>query len=750
MFQLSLEQGYSLLLLFAVAAGALTLTILFYRRGRRDLRGIRWSFLLCLRCLAIVLIVLLLFRPILTLQTETVDRHRLLLLVDTSASMSTADDPSGSTRWDQVRGKIEQWWPQLGSQFDVELMEFSDQARSLEDIDALTQLQPTGRATSLTRALQAARKQVHGTAGTVMLLTDGIHNAAGDPVQTARQSGLTIHTIGVGSNLRNSPSFRDVWITNLDCPPQLVLANRALLTAAVESVGFDRRVVKVQLEEDGKVIEQTDLTLTGSRGPQSVKFEFLPTKRGPHSYTIRIPPLKEEAIQKNNQRTALTQVVDIGIRVLYLEGALRAEYGALVERFLSRDPDIEFCALVQVRRNEFVQRTNIKDFKLDAIPSDPAILKRFNVFILGNLDSTFLKPAQTAALIEAVREGGGLVMLGGTNGLGPGGYGGTALEGILPVKVGTRDIGQVTESFLPMLTVEGRNHLIFTNIAGFFPSPGIEPKEKGLPPLLGCVRVEDARPSATVLAYYGIDKDAKTGMPVLAVQPVGKGRTAVFTGDTTRVWHQVPRALGEESPFTRFWGQLVRWLANRTEAVGSGASVIAQTPRAYYQPDTPIPISALVRDKQGEGASKVKVQARIKMPDQEHAVIPLTEHGGSIGLYEGKFDPKISGPYEFVVEAEVGDATVRSDKLIFEVGRPNLEFDRLDLDDRLLMSVAEASGGKYFHISTADRLLEMLQRQEQRRQVYLEQKLYWPVPFWVILVGALALEWGLRKRWQLR
>ena len=43
-------------------------------------------------------------------------------------------------------------------------------------------------------------------------------------------------------------------------------------------------------------------------------------------------------------------VVEPGMRVLYLEGTLRAEYGALVDRFLAKDPDLEFYSLVQTRR----------------------------------------------------------------------------------------------------------------------------------------------------------------------------------------------------------------------------------------------------------------------------------------------------------------------------------------------------------------------------------------------------------------
>ena len=69
-------------------------------------------------------------------------------------------------------------------------------------------------------------------------------------------------------------------------------------------------------------------------------------------------------------------------------------------------------------------------------------------------------------------------------------------------------------------------------------------------------------------------------------------------------WQQVPRALDQESPFLRFWGQMVRWLANRTESVKTEAGISTQTDKAYYAPDAPITITAVVRDKEGEGTTR--------------------------------------------------------------------------------------------------------------------------------------------------
>jgi hypothetical protein len=85
-----------------------------------------------------------------------------------------------------------------------------------------------------------------------------------------------------------------------------------------------------------------------------------------------------------------------------------------------------------------------------------------------------------------------------------------------------------------------------------------------------------------------------------------------------------------------------------------------------------------------------------------------------------------------------------------DVGRPNLEFEKLDLDEKMLDRIAVATGGRYVHISAADRLIDQLDRRQQKKTVYLEQPLYWPPGFWVLFVVVLTTEWIFRKKYQLR
>jgi hypothetical protein len=131
-------------------------------------------------------------------------------------------------------------------------------------------------------------------------------------------------------------------------------------------------------------------------------------------------------------------------------------------------------------------------------------------------------------------------------------------------------------------------------------------------------------------------------------------------------------------------------------------------------------------------------------------VVRLTPALGSAGQYRAQYEPKRAGKYEIVVEARVSGRILTAEKLVIEVSRPNLEFDRLDLDDRMLGRIAEATGGCYHHLTGADRLLEELSRKAERRRGFFELPLYNPPAFWALFVGALCGEWSLRRRYRLR
>jgi len=781
------------------------ITAFFYWRTFSTLTHRRFTVLLLLRCLTIAAVVLLLFRPVLQYTKEQIQRKSIVFAVDSSASMSISDGAGIAAgtenqegggvvtmqiRIDQVKEKITKWSEKLEQDFLLHVVDFSDRATNHPDMNEYVALKAGGTSTSLSWGLAGVNSIMDGDKKVatkeieaVFLFSDGQHNTVRDPVADAEKLGLPIYAIGVGTSLKSNSTFKDVLVTDIQVPERITVNNKARITAGIEAVGLEGRLVRVFLEEDTsfasepvrgpkkeegtiepgpvapvtrRVIGDQELTLDAFEGPQDVVFEFKPEKVGRTLYIARVEPLSDEAIRENNERQTAALVIEPGMRVFYIEGTLRPEYGAITERFLSKDPDLQFYAMVQTKPNIFQKRTNIEDFDLKGLPTDQATIDMFDVFILGDIDSTYLNPELQQMIVNRVENGAGLLMLGGYHSLGPGGYAGTPIGKILPVQLGDRDDGQYSEPFLPKLTPDGANSHIFANIADFFPTGIGASKRAGLPPLDGSTRVQMPSPGATVLATCPTVMVPSPGggeveMPVVAIQPVGNGRTVVFSSDTTRKWQQGPRALNQDSPFTQFWGQMIRYLAGREGAVVREASCSAAVDKAYYEPQESVTVMATVKNADGEGAEKATVTGTVIRPDGQTDEFKLEPIQGAVGKYTGTYEPKMIGQQEVKVDAKVDGETLHApEKMIIDVGRPNMEFDRLDLNEDLMTKLANVSGGRYAHITTADFLIDQLNRDVMKRKVIEQVPLAPPFMFWAAFVILLTIEWTLRRRYHLR
>ncbi|MFO7907211.1 MAG: glutamine amidotransferase [Pirellulaceae bacterium] len=743
--------GFTALVLGGLAVVVVVLTTLFYRQAYWALPSRQWKILYGLRMLAIGIVLLLLLRPVLSFQQEVKQRKTVAFALDNSASMGIADTAQEGTRWEQACDQARQLWPALRDIYDLRLVAFSDRSQHLESPSELAGVQAEGEATSLSRGLLSAERSASGQAiEALVLISDGIQNTAGSPVAIARRLGTRVVTVGTGDPRHDRSMRRDIRVTDVDCPDQMAVENKTRVTGFVEARGMPGRLVGVELLEDEKTVCERELVLDDVEGAQEVVFEFVPKEKGLHTYTVQVPRLADEKIPQNNSRSTSALVRDARIRVLYVEGTLRSEYGALVGRFLSKDPNIEFCALVQTRPNEFVRRTNIDGLELDRIPDDSRTLESFDVILIGDLSASYLPESKARLIHDHVNDGAGFMMIGGYHSLGPGGYTGTVVEQLLPVRLGGKEVGQATEPFQPRLTASGRRHPIFANIAEFFAAADHDAMEASLPPLDGCVKVAAAKPGASVLLVHPELAVAESPMVVMAIQRVGEGRTAVFTADTTRTWHQGPRMMDQKTPFLRFWGQTIRWLAGRNEAMAAEAGIAATTDKSYYAPEANVTISATVRGEDGAAATQADVTATIKGPGVSADPLTLAAKAGPAGHYAAAYRPSRSGRYTISVRAQVGDQELAADELEIDVGRPSLEFDRLDLDEATLVKIANETGGEYMHVSLAERLATLLKERHERRRARREVSLAWPPVMWVSFVGVVTFEWLLRRRYQLR
>ncbi len=744
------ETSVQLALLVVLAATAVVWVLFFYVRIYFYLGRMPVAVLLAMRAVAVVLLVLLIFKPTLSFEEKIEHRTDLYVLVDASKSMSVKDWPDTPHRMALATKQVEDYLERLRAAFNVKLSTFDTRAR---EVEPGAWPEPAGDATNLTRALKDALASVRPADTTgVILMSDGIHNAGGDVVaDVTAMTGLSpIYAVGVGTDLTAQSGYQDISIENVRAPEESVVDNIARLTVDVEAIGLADRSVEVQLREGQAHVAAEPLRLDAVPGSQSVTLTVTPTEVGRHTYTVTVPDDPAERRTENNTRQVHLLVTDPKIRVLYIEGVVRPEYKPL-KSVLETDPNVEVLTLVQVRKGEFLQGGSLKGLTLSSFPQTLDDMRKFDVYILGDLDRSYFQARQFENLKVAVSEGRGLLMTGGYNSFGPGGYGGTPLEDMLPVFLGSRDVGQETTPFVLKLTPEGANHPVFYGTGDFFRYGSETPREK-LPYLKGCTRLGRPKPGASVLAVHPTRTGPDGPLVVLAVQSYGRGRTAAFAADTTYQWYLPFKALGRESPYLKFWGQMVRWLAAKEIKETSdqpGVTLLVRKP--YYEPGEKVLVRAKVRAEEGRATNFADVRGSLLGPaetDRKDFSLPLAP--GGVGVYETELDPPDPGTYKVVVEARKDGERLGFEETEFTVGRLNQEFERLNIDREVLKRLAQATGGEYYEPAAFGDLVEALRARTIKEDIHREIGVRDAIPvLFVVFLAIVTGEWLIRKHYQL-
>ncbi len=779
--RIALDSGYSWWLLLGLAGLAAGAVIFFYRRAAGSAHRSALAAMIALRVALVVMVVAVLFRPSCRFETGRTERDALLVLLDRSRSMGISDAPGLPARFDRARGMLAGRGgalDELGSDFDVRLWAFDGAPHKLGEEKALRDESAGGEATNLAAALSGAAADLQGErlAGAVVI-TDGEDNSGADPAPEIKRLGFPVYTVGAGTRLSESEDFKDVAVTTVEAPRFAAVDNVCEVRVGIDAAGFRGRRIPVSLiVEDGQgepvKDQQESPPLDGRKGDQEVVLRFTPTKAG--SFRAKVSARFDEAerIRENNTQEFLLNVTEPRLRVLYVEGRIRSEYGFL-RRNWALDPTVEVTGVYRLKPGVFVEQPPSGATRASAagkfFPESYDEARRFNVFVLGDIERASFSEAQLEALRKSVSEGAGLLCLSGQASFGAGGWATSGLAELLPVDISPAETK--VGAFPMQLTAAGRSHPVFTGCGDFFAAAEV-PK---LPKLEFVNVLGAAKPGAEVLATtQDPASSGQRAMPVLAVQHYGKGRTAVFAAGPTWKW-ELMRGQGKETPYARFWGQLVRWLASdEVKRQSESAGVTAHIDKNLYQPGEKVRIWAEARSDAGRLAPNARVEARISVPSSESRVPssgnpepgtrnpeqPKGGSGGKLvlapvaespGQFETSWVPPGPGSYKLTVSAADGGKALGEVAIEFRVGKPNLEFEKLDLNDRLLRRIADETRGRYFELARLDELAAALTG-EVRATRTARVIAFYPDQSWknwvvvALFLAAAGAEWVIRKR----
>jgi hypothetical protein len=737
-----------------VILAALVLTgLLLLRPAQSRLSWRRRAALAVARAAVIALVILAMLRPTLVYTETKKEKATLIILADATRSMSVPDEaPTGRTRWEALRNAVAEAAPALREllrDFEVKVYAFDEELHPLEitaDGKIALPEKPEGRQTAIGAAISdALRRETGKRLLGVILLSDGAQRALAprdlppqDAAAALKHQGDPLFTVVFGQS-RGLGAARDVAVKELLAPATVFVKNELTVTGQIRIDGYVDRDIPVRLwfeTAPGKmeIVGQEIVKAVADGQVIPVKFKYAPQTCGECKLTLAADPQLDELVTTNNELSTFVHVLKGGLNVLYIEGTYRPEQ-KWIRWALESSRDIHVdCVRLDARRPE-------------TRPGDLAACFRpgkYEVYILGDVDSTAFHESELRDLAETVSGGAGLLMLGGLHSFGPGRYSETPLADVLPVMMDrldrqnfdepTRDDLHWPGPLQMMPTDFGRRH--FALMLAGDEKESLEVWSK-LPPLKGANQFLRLAPGAKVLA------DAGEGKPLLVAQNFGAGRVLAFAGDSTWLWWMH----GFEAAHKRFWRQIVLWLARKDQA--QEGNVWVRMEKRRFAPGQRVEFTAGAQASNGELVKDADYKAEIVLPDGTHAPVALVHQGEQMS---GSFrQTQAAGDYALEVTATAKERPLGTARARFTVFAQDLELDDASADAATMESLAAMTDGQRLAPEQLPELIQRLAHQTKNLEIQQEtKKTFWDKwPFFLALVGLLTVEWYLRKRWGL-
>ena len=398
----------------------------------------------------------------------------------------------------------------------------------------------------------------------MLVLSDFAWADGRNPVHVAmnlKQQGIPVFPVAIGL-----PEPPDIHLRTVIAPKVVFQGDRVPVRVQIESHGFAKRNVELELAIDGQQVTSKQFELED--GVQYEEVMFIPEREsGSVQLDLNVTELSGETTLKNNAASHNVKIIDQKIKVLYIEGMPRWEYRYL-RWVLLRDPRLDVKFLM-TQGDPALAATSPQH--LARFPQVAKDAFQFDLIILGDVPASYFNATQMGLIEDLVKNrGGSLLMVAGPMAA-PATYRDTPIADILPVKLGNGEWESLNVG--PVVTLAGRESSVTT----LSPSPETNARIWSLVRPMYLPRLDGAKAGATVLLTKPKEAEQLADYPLVAWQPYHTGKSMfVATEDLWRMRLEVG-----DRYHAAFWGQAIQFLT-LARLLGENKQIRLETDRRTY------------------------------------------------------------------------------------------------------------------------------------------------------------------------
>ncbi|MBN2582217.1 MAG: VWA domain-containing protein [Planctomycetes bacterium] len=352
----------------------------------------------------------------------------VIFVADGSESMRTGEPWSVAAQWTRE---------QLPADVQMGIVVFSGDSQvavapgdTLPAAVELTRRRSTGSGTNIEQALRAAAALADDPQRTAALLYSDGYQTEGRAVDAATEAyrrGMRVYCLPAAKI--TDPPPPNVAIVDLVCPERLEPGRSATVRAAVVSSTDATATVRLVVREDGSPTETTT---------SEVQFA------ADVSRWVEFPIAAPDETDGASSSAAMIRA-EVVVDALPDDVAAEDNRWPFVVQVGDRRPVLLVTYRGESRRDDVLDvvlppSMPVRRVDAAAMPSSPVSLADYSAIVLADVPAYALSSQAMAALSRYVADsGGGLVVLGGRNSFGLGGYAKSALDAVLPVKSDPED-----------------------------------------------------------------------------------------------------------------------------------------------------------------------------------------------------------------------------------------------------------------------------------------------------------------------